>query len=40
MMSDHSFDYGENLLLLVAREGGHGFELAFELGLGAALRAL
>lgn len=36
-MGDHGFDDGEDLLLLVAREGGDGFELAFELGLGAAL---
>jgi hypothetical protein len=39
-MSDEGFDDGENLLLLVARQGGNGFELTFELGLGAGLRSL
>jgi hypothetical protein len=39
-MSDHGFDDGEDLLLLVAGEGGNGFELAFELGLGTALAVL
>jgi hypothetical protein len=39
-MGDHRFDDGEDLLLLVARQSGNGFELAFELGLGAALGAL
>jgi hypothetical protein len=38
MMSAHRFDDGENLLLLVA--GQSGFELSFELGLGAALPTL
>ena len=39
-MGDHRFDDGEDLLLLVAGESGNGFELAFELGLGSALRSL
>ena len=39
-MSDESFNDGEDLLLLVARQSSDGFELAFELGLGAALGSL
>ncbi len=39
-MSDQGFDDGEDLLLLVARESGDGFELTFELGLRAALGSL
>jgi hypothetical protein len=37
VMGDHGFDDGEDLLLLVAGQGGDGFKLAFELGLGTAL---
>jgi len=40
VMSDHGFDDGENLLLFVASQSGNGFELSFELRLGAALAAL
>lgn len=40
VMGDHGFDDGEDLLLLVARQGGNGFELTFELRLGTALGAL
>lgn len=40
VVGDHRFDDGEDLLLLVARERGDGFELAFELRLGPALGSL
>ena len=40
MLIDEGFDDGEELLLLVAGQSGDGFELAFELGLGPALRSL
>lgn len=39
-MSDHGFDDGEDLLLLVTRERSNGFELAFESGLRPAFGAL
>jgi hypothetical protein len=39
-MGDHGIDDGEDLLLLIARESGNGFELAFELGLRTALGSL
>lgn len=38
VMGDQGFDDSKDLLLLVTRESGDGFELAFELRLGAALR--
>jgi hypothetical protein len=39
-MGDHGFDDGEDLLLLIAWQGGNGFKLAFELGLRPALGSL
>lgn len=40
LVGDHRFDDGKDLLLLVAGKSGTGFELAFELRLGAAFRSL
>jgi len=39
-MGNHSFNDGEDLLLLVAGQGGDNLELAFKLRLGAAFRSL
>lgn len=40
LVGNHCFYDIENLLLLMARQSGDGFELAFELGLGTTLVAL